>query len=105
MADESEVLEGAGEVGGAGGGDRPSELPLLDVGPASSGDAESELPGAEVLVAPESDGLRPTPLDVERLRASVDLARRAGDGASLDAPELPEEIADIVVFTLRARAE
>ncbi|MEL6904063.1 MAG: hypothetical protein AAFU73_14025 [Planctomycetota bacterium] len=103
--DESEVLKGAGSVGGADGGERPSELPLLEVGPASSGGADAASPGVELLVAPESDGLRPTPLDVERLRASVDLARRAGDGASLDAPELPDEIADIVVFTLRARAD
>ncbi|MEL6430936.1 MAG: hypothetical protein AAFR54_17265, partial [Planctomycetota bacterium] len=72
MVDESEVLKGAGSVGGADGGERPSELPLLEVGPASSGGADAASPGVELLVAPESDGLRPTPLDVERLRASVD---------------------------------
>jgi len=84
--------------GAAGGDEGAGDAPLLD-------DVVDAPRRSAIIVAPATAGVRRAPFDRDRLRDSVEAARRAGGASTSEPASLAEEVADIVAFTLRARAE
>ncbi len=95
-------MRGGDSVGprGQGSSEKPS-----DASGEPPGIGRSEGLERAALLVQSTSGLR-IPFDRSRLARSVERARTAHHrkGGAIDRAELPEEIADIVAFTLRSRA-